>query len=187
MFLPGWEEEIFPSRLALNENGNQGLEEERRLAYVGITRAKVRAFISHVANRHLHGNWINALPSRFIAELPGAHVERQSTIGFGTSSGGNARPHGARKEHVPPLWEQLRAGQRRNARSIPRGRQPAQIEGQAYVVTPPPRPDKLNIGDRVFHEKFGPGSVRRIDHDKVEITFDKAGVKKVMENFVRKE
>src|SRR6185312_11769171 len=122
VFLPGWEEEIFPSRLSLTENGNQGLEEERRLAYVGLTRAKKRAFVSHVANRQLHGSWINALPSRFIAELPVEHIERQSSIS------GHAHPPGdsglwnnrrERKERVPPLWEQLRAGQGNGGRHIP--------------------------------------------------------------------
>lgn len=185
VFLPGWEEEIFPSRMSLTENGNQGLEEERRLAYVGITRAKVRAFISHVANRHLHGSWINALPSRFIAELPDAHIERHSSIHAGARNGGNAwqrgnRTEDYRREKVPPLWEQLRAGQRRNSRTAS-----LQIEGHAHEITPPRREGKCNVGDRVFHEKFGTGTVRRVEHDKLEIAFDKAGIKKVLEGFVR--
>jgi len=187
VFLPGWEEEIFPSRLSLSESGNKGLEEERRLAYVGITRAKVRAFISHVANRQLHGSWVNALPSRFIGELPAAHIDRQSTIGYGTG-GGFGRSYGNRWQEdkagaTPSLWEQLRAGQNRTA--LPPRLKPAEIEGRAAVVPTPHRAGKLNIGDRVFHEKFGTGTVRRIDHDKLEIDFDKAGLKKVLETFVR--
>ncbi len=186
VFLPGWEEEIFPSRLSLTENGDKGLEEERRLAYVGITRAKERAYISHVANRHLHGNWINALPSRFIGELPAEHVERQSSIGNGSSHGGGSSSWDrGRREKIPPLWEQLRAGQGRS--SMPPRLKPMQIEGKAYEVKPARREGQINIGDRVFHEKFGPGTVRRIDHDKLEIAFDKAGLKKVMESFVRAE
>jgi DNA helicase-2/ATP-dependent DNA helicase PcrA len=186
VFLPGWEEEIFPSRLALSENGNQGLEEERRLAYVGLTRARVRAYISHVANRHLHGSWINALPSRFIAELPSAHVERQSTLGNGTSSGGNLW-QGERQERIPPLWEQLRAGQSRQTRPKAWRQPPVEIEGKAHAIRAP-RPDgELDVGARVFHEKFGPGTIKRIDHDKLEIAFDKAGLKKVMASFVRAE
>jgi len=185
VFLPGWEEEIFPSRLSLSENGQQGLEEERRLAYVGLTRARCRAYISHVANRQLHGSWINALPSRFIGELPTDHVERQSTIGAqGGSPVASAdweRPR--RREKVPPLWEQLQAGSQGRARMAPRA--PKQIEGKAYEVKPPRREGKLNIGDRVFHDKFGTGTVKRIDHDKLEIAFDKAGLKKVMESFVK--
>jgi DNA helicase-2/ATP-dependent DNA helicase PcrA len=185
VFLPGWEEEIFPSRMSLSENGNLGLEEERRLAYVGITRARVRAFISHVANRHLHGSWINALPSRFLAELPDANIDRRSSINFG-GQGGNNSWQRERKERVPPLWEQLRAGQMsRDQRGIPPRLRPTEIEGKAYEVKPHRREGKLNVGDRVFHEKFGNGTVRRVDHDKLEIAFDKAGLKKVMENFVR--
>jgi DNA helicase-2/ATP-dependent DNA helicase PcrA len=181
VFLPGWEEEIFPSRRSMEENGTQGLEEERRLAYVGITRARERAYISHVANRQLHGSWINALPSRFITELPSAHVDKHSTISVGTGNATNAWQR-ERKETVPPLWEQLRAGQ---ARNIPPRLKPTQIEGKAYEIKTPRREGALNIGDRVFHEKFGTGTIKRIDHDKLEIAFDKAGLKKVMESFVR--
>src|SRR4029453_12476578 len=76
VFLPGWEEGLFPSQRTMDENGLKGLEEERRLAYVGITRARKRALISYAANRRVHNMWQNALPSRFIAELPKAHIER---------------------------------------------------------------------------------------------------------------
>jgi DNA helicase-2/ATP-dependent DNA helicase PcrA len=185
VFLPGWEEEIFPSRLSLTENGAKGLEEERRLAYVGITRAKERAFISHVANRHLHGSWINALPSRFIGELPEEHIERQSAIGA-TASGAGQRPgrwHSEERSHRPPsLFQQIRTGQAYGQNRA----MPVQIEGKAYEVKPARREGQLNVGDRITHEKFGAGTVRRIDHDKLDIAFDKAGLKKVMENFVRK-
>lgn len=199
VFLPGWEEEIFPSRLSLTENGAKGLEEERRLAYVGITRARQRAFISHVANRHLHGNWINALPSRFLAELPPEHVDRQSAI-RSASMGTGQRPSRWQDEErggrAPSLFQQIRAtqsyGQNRST--------PVQIEGTAREIDMAPsrlRPSgaervsgqssrALNVGDRITHEKFGAGTVRRIDHDKLDIFFDKAGLKKVMANFVRK-
>lgn len=181
VFLPGWEEEIFPSRRSMEENGTQGLEEERRLAYVGITRARERAYITHVANRQLHGSWINALPSRFITELPSTHIDKQSSLSSGTGYAPNAWQR-ERKESVPPLWEQLRAGQ---ARNIPSRLRPTQIEGKAYEIKIPKRENGLNIGDRVHHEKFGAGTIKRIDHDKLEIAFDKAGLKKVMESFVR--
>lgn len=184
VFLPGWEEEIFPSRLSLSENGAKGLEEERRLAYVGITRARERALISHVANRHLHGNWINALPSRFIAELPDEHIERQSAIRAGNFGNGqrasrwNDEDRGGR---APSLFQQIRTTQ---SYGQSRTNAPIQIEGKAYEIKPPKREGQLNVGDRVHHEKFGTGTIRRIDHDKLDIFFDKAGLKKVMENFV---
>ncbi|MDX2028657.1 MAG: UvrD-helicase domain-containing protein [Alphaproteobacteria bacterium] len=183
VFLPGWEEEIFPSRLALSENGTQGLEEERRLAYVGITRARVRAFISHVANRHLHGNWINALPSRFIGELPAAHIERRSSIHGASPSTAHRQSREERHERIPSLWEQLQAG--KGSRNLPPRLKHRQIEGKAYEVKSARREDGLNVGDRVTHETFGEGTVRRIDHDKLEIAFDDAGLKKVMARFVR--
>ncbi|MFY9287596.1 MAG: UvrD-helicase domain-containing protein [Alphaproteobacteria bacterium] len=182
VFLPGWEEDIFPSRLSLEENGTLGLEEERRLAYVGITRARMRAYISHVANRQMHGSWMNALPSRFIAELPNEHTERQSTINFGASRGASNAWQREKKERIPPLWEQLRAGQNR---TMPARLRPTQIEGKAVEIQLLKREGKLNVGDRVVHEKFGTGTIKRIDHDKLEIAFDKAGLKKVIETFVR--
>ncbi len=182
VFLPGWEEDIFPSRLSLAENGNKGLEEERRLAYVGLTRARQKAWISHVANRLVYGSWVNALPSRFLAELPAAHVERTSTIGHAaahrsSSLGGWDEE---RREKAPPLWQQLKAGQPRTA-----ARQAPQIEGKVREIATPRRQGKLNIGDRITHGTFGLGTVRRIDGDKLEIAFDKAGLKKVMESFVK--
>jgi len=184
VFLPGWEEEIFPSRMSLTENGVQGLEEERRLAYVGITRAKVRAFISHVANRQMHGSWNSALPSRFLAELPPEHVERNSNIGNALSGGtiaANRWGGEARRERTPSIFEQIRAGQ-------PRGSYPPRLQrsdpSPSYEIIPPRGDGQLNIGDRVFHEKFGAGTVKRVDHDKLEISFDKAGLKKVMESFI---
>jgi DNA helicase-2/ATP-dependent DNA helicase PcrA len=213
VFLPGWEEEIFPSRRSIDENGTAGLEEERRLAYVGITRARERAFISHVANRLLYGSWVNALPSRFLEELPDVHVARHSTIGVGSGSGSRMGQGGGfggsgfgaqgmygRKlvgdtdedggsGRPPPLWQQLQAGQRnsdvgRNSRR-PYG-SGMEIEGRATPVKPVRAEGEANIGDRVRHEKFGDGTVRRVDHDKLEVFFDKKGLLKVMASFVKK-
>jgi DNA helicase-2/ATP-dependent DNA helicase PcrA len=191
VFLPGWEEEIFPSRRSIDENGTAGLEEERRLAYVGITRAKKCAAISHVANRLLYGSWINPQPSRFLEELPDQHIMRQSTIGNGAGAGARMNQSRAewtgRKERSVPLWEQLQAGQGRN-KFIPHSSsgRPKDIEGRATVVTPTRDPNALNIGDRVTHEKFGPGTVRRVEGSKLEVVFDKKGALKVMAGFVKK-
>jgi DNA helicase II / ATP-dependent DNA helicase PcrA len=189
VFLPGWEEEIFPSRRSIDENGIAGLEEERRLAYVGITRAKKRAAISHVANRLLYGSWINPMPSRFLEELPDPHILRVSTIGNGTTSGVRMdqmrRERHERKEHMPNLWQQLQAGHPPYAKASG-GRGGLQIEGRATVVQAPRNPDEPNVGDRVIHEKFGAGIVRRVDHDKLEVFFERKGVLKVMAKFVQK-
>ena len=162
VFLPGWEEEIFPSRLSLTENGAKGLEEERRLAYVGI----------------------NALPSRFIAELPDEHIEKQSAIRAGSvGTGQRASRWGneERESRPPSLFQQIRSTPNYSQNRV----SPVQIEGKAYEIKMPKREDGFNVGDRVTHEKFGAGTIRRIDHDKLDIFFDKAGLKKVMENFVK--
>ncbi|MDE3059523.1 MAG: UvrD-helicase domain-containing protein [Pseudomonadota bacterium] len=76
IFLPGWEEGLFPHQRALDESGNKGLEEERRLAYVGITRARRRLYISHAANRRIYNQWQSSIPSRFISEIPKDNIEQ---------------------------------------------------------------------------------------------------------------
>ncbi len=92
VFLPGWEEGLFPHQRALDEGGRSGLEEERRLAYVGVTRAKKNLHIWFVSNRRIHGLWQSTIPSRFLDELPEAHVEVQE--GSGSSYGGYGNPYG---------------------------------------------------------------------------------------------
>lgn len=185
VFLPGWEEELFPSRLTLTENGTHGLEEERRLAYVGLTRARKKAFISHVANRFMHGSWVNALPSRFLTELPDENVSRISTLRGGNASfaGAGGWTQEERRGKSPNLFRQLEATSRRPYREAP------QIEGKAREIASARRaegrsPGGLKIGDRVTHASFGAGTVRAIDGPKLEVAFEKGGIKKVMEGFV---
>jgi DNA helicase-2/ATP-dependent DNA helicase PcrA len=100
VFLPGWEEGLFPHQRSLDEGGRSGLEEERRLAYVGLTRAKRNLHIWFVSNRRIHGLWQSTIPSRFLDELPDAHVEvaeaGNSYGGYGASRGsGRQNPYGA--------------------------------------------------------------------------------------------
>lgn len=179
VFLPGWEEEIFPSRLSLSESGARGLEEERRLAYVGITRARQKAWISHVASRFVYGNWNNALPSRFLSELPAQSVERVSNLTNRSHSFGGAwGDANARREKSPPLFQQIKATAPRSA--------PVQIEGKAKEIAVTRREGRLNVGDRVSHATFGQGTIRRVDGDKLEVAFDRAGTKKIVERFVTK-
>jgi DNA helicase-2/ATP-dependent DNA helicase PcrA len=170
VFLPGWEEEIFPSRRTLDESGTAGLEEERRLAYVGITRAKRRAYISFAANRLLYGAWVSAIPSRFIGELPEDHIERTNAFGF------SANNH----ERAAASFNHQHTPRQTTARYAPK-----EIEGTAYEVTPrAASTGGYAPGDKVFHQKFGYGTVKRADHDKLDIAFDKAGLKKVIDRFV---
>ena len=168
VFLPGWEEGLFPSQRALDETGMSGLEEERRLAYVGITRARRRAYISFAANRLLYGNWNSSLPSRFIEELPREEVETVIEAGLNTG-GGHAGGYGG--GYAPPAQRT-----RYIDYSTPAIESVSKRQGSEGGYAP---------GDRVFHQKFGYGEVVSADHDKLDILFDKAGRKKVIDSFVR--
>ena len=169
VFLPGWEEGLFPSQRSMDENGLEGLEEERRLAYVGITRARKFASISHAANRRTYGQWLSTIPSRFIAELPSEHVEEGQTIssnmGGGLDSFAQTQSWGQKKKTF-------------NSRRAP------VIDGSASVYIDRESTEGFKKGARIFHQKFGYGRVNGVDGDKLEIVFDKAGYKKVIDSFV---
>jgi DNA helicase-2/ATP-dependent DNA helicase PcrA len=163
VFLPGWEEGVFPNQRAMDESGNRGLEEERRLAYVGLTRARRRAIVSHAANRRIYANWQVSIPSRFLDELPEAHVEqtgaaRAARVAAATSFSGHF-PLMARASRVIDVWEQ-----------------PAR----------PARTDKIPVGARVFHQKFGYGTVKATDEDKLDVHFETSGDKRVLDRFVER-
>ena len=184
VFLPGWEEGLFPSQRTMDEKGLAGLEEERRLAYVGLTRAKIRARITFAANRRVHGSWQSALPSRFITELPQEHVEAVIDEGFyGGYSGfrDNAADAGFVSSYDSPGWRRAQANR---ASGMQRARPPL-IEAQAHVVqTSDPTSAAYARGDRVFHQKFGYGRVATVEGNKLTVDFDKAGSKRVIDNFV---
>ncbi|WP_119268284.1 ATP-dependent helicase [Taklimakanibacter deserti] len=187
VFLPGWEEGLFPSQRSLEEKGTPGLEEERRLAYVGITRAKRRAFISFAQNRRVHNLWQSSLPSRFIDELPEAHVEvapmANSYGGYGIGSYGESRfaerttPFS--NTYDTPGWQRA---QRAYARGEAMRSAPHIIEGQ--LVARETEGKNIERGTRVFHQKFGYGRVTHVDGNKLTIDFDKAGEKRVLDSFV---
>jgi DNA helicase-2/ATP-dependent DNA helicase PcrA len=167
VFLPGWEEGLFPNQRALDESGAKGLEEERRLAYVGLTRARRRAIVSHAANRRIYANWQRSIPSRFIDELPEEHTAHSGSAALSREAMLNAPvvfsdqfPLSARRPKVIEPWEQ-----------------------QAR----PARPDAIPVGARVFHQKFGHGIVRNVDDDRLDIDFEKAGTKRVLDRFVERQ
>ena len=176
VFLAGWEEGLFPHPRTLDENGAAGLEEERRLAYVGLTRARKRAIVSFAANRRIHGQWQSSVPSRFIDELPPADVEIRSEAGlYGGLGGPGSGLGGGLGERVSPF-----AGRARGRRPLP-----PMIEDAAWQVTGRADGDgNFRVGARVFHQKFGYGRVVAVDGGKLEIAFEKAGSKKVMASFV---
>ncbi|MFL6689527.1 MAG: UvrD-helicase domain-containing protein [Alphaproteobacteria bacterium] len=185
VFLPGWEEGLFPSQRTMDENGLKGLEEERRLAYVGLTRAKKRAFVYFAANRRVHGNWQSSLPSRFITELPPEHTDTVVDEGFYGGYVGfrdNAQAATFGSGYDSPGWKRAQAN--RAAAGGARTR-PPMIEGQAYTVqTSDPSATQYARGDRVFHQKFGYGRVTGVEGNKLTVTFDHSGEKKVIDTFV---
>ncbi len=190
VFLPGWEEGVFPSQRSVDEKGEKGLEEERRLAYVGITRAREQARVSFAANRQVYGRWTTQLPSRFVDELPIAHVEAASETGYYGGGPGMAEPK-SRWDDTPafkssydsPGW---RRAQTRGV-SGGGGRQSViEGEGRLVAVSEPSAGGAYARGDRVFHQKFGYGSVKGVEGNKLTVSFDKAGEKKVIDTFVEK-
>ena len=130
VFLPGWEEGLFPHPRALDEGGDRALEEERRLAHVGLTRARRRALVSFAANRRIHNLWQSSIPSRFIAELPTDHVEMASEPGLWTGAAGE-------EAWGDPLAGTAWAGAAGGPSLGARGRiNPLAIEGRAERVPP---------------------------------------------------
>jgi DNA helicase II / ATP-dependent DNA helicase PcrA len=187
VFLPGWEEGLFPSQRTMDENGLAGLEEERRLAYVGLTRARKRIQVYFAANRRVHGNWQSALPSRFISELPDEHVDAVVDEGFYGGSVGfrdNEQAANFGSTYDSPGWRRAQAN--RAAQGTMRTR-PPMIEAQAYSVqTSDPDSSSYKRGERVFHQKFGYGRVAYVEGNKLTVDFDKAGEKKVIDSFVQR-
>ena len=185
VFLPGWEDGLFPSQRSMDESGQKGVEEERRLAYVGITRAEELCTISFAAYRRVYGQWQSALPSRFIDELPADHVEILTPPGlygggFGAAapSFGSALEDRATKADVynSPGWRRMQDRSATRPVSQPREARHTVIDLDA--VSPYGR------GDRVFHTKFGYGDVVAIEGDKLDIEFDHAGMKKIVARWV---
>ncbi len=166
VFLPGWEEGLFPSQRTLDEGGLKGLEEERRLAYVGLTRARKLAVVSYAANRRLYANWQSSIPSRFVDELPEEHVERAGSV---------AMQRETRLMSAPSVFVNGPLAARR-PQTIAAWEQPAR----------PARDELFAVGARVFHQKFGYGVVQAVDDHKLTIEFEHAGQKHLMDSYVEK-
>ncbi|MES2453019.1 MAG: UvrD-helicase domain-containing protein [Pseudomonadota bacterium] len=195
VFLVGWEEGLFPSQRSLDEGGIASLEEERRLAYVAITRARRRAIILHAANRRIYGQWTSSIPSRFVNELPDAHIEQENSM-----SGGESLWRANWSERADPFADVARGtgrgpGWQRAAGVMPNGgtftsrtftREPSRVvESRASAVSIGNKGrNDLSVGMRVFHQKFGYGEIAEIEGNKLEIDFETAGRKRVMDSFV---
>jgi DNA helicase-2/ATP-dependent DNA helicase PcrA len=191
VFLPGWEEGVFPSQRSLDEGGLASLEEERRLAYVAITRARRRCTILHAANRRIYGQWSSSIPSRFIAELPPEHIAAETTMTGGASLwranwseqedpfASLARQQPSRTITRGPGWQ----------RAVATGYDPApkrlaEPGRSAASFAAKPRTD-IAAGARVFHDKFGYGEVLGQEGNKLEIEFETSGRKRVIDSFVK--
>jgi DNA helicase-2/ATP-dependent DNA helicase PcrA len=194
VFLPGWEEGLFPNQRALDESGRAGLEEERRLAHVGLTRARRRAKIYFASNRRIHGLWNSTVPSRFVDDLPETNVEiveAPANFSYGGYGGGSrfdrTQPFSG-SSYQTPGWQRAQAhrastgdGGYSTRRSGER-RGPMLIEGE--LVAKSTGGSGFAVGGRVLHTKFGPGTIEAVDGNKLTVEFDKAGRKMVLDSFV---
>ncbi len=187
VFLPGWEEGLFPHQRSLDESGTSGLEEERRLAYVGLTRAKESAYVSFAANRRIHAQWQSSIPSRFVEEMPKEHVEVLTERGLygGTPSTGRSPLQESVFEghYESPGWRRAQAAKASGFASNPAPLQEYQTE---LVTSSLPNAVHFTKGERVFHQKFGYGTIEIVDGNKLTVLFEKAGRKKVVDNFVER-
>ena len=184
VFLPGWEEGLFPSQRSMDESGLKGLEEERRLAYVGITRAEEICTITYTDNRRVYGQWQSQIPSRFVDELPEEHVDILTLSGdyggFGRNYGAASFEQNVARADVynSPGWKRMQT-----RTQSPRGMAtPSEARGLTIDAT---AVSSFTIGDRVFHQKFGYGEVMDIEGDKLMVEFDKAGTKNVVSKFLQ--
>ncbi|MBK1793742.1 UvrD-helicase domain-containing protein [Devosia sp. WQ 349] len=191
VFLPGWEEGLFPSQRSMDESGKAGLEEERRLAYVGLTRARKRVRITLARNRRIFDRYEHRLPSRFLDELPPDVVEVKDTGssygGYGYGGGGGASSRFNKIDPFESVYETPGWKRARENQSSRTGGGPMTIEGNlvARSVNTGSQSSSYSLNDRVFHLKFGYGTVTNIEGNKLTIDFEKAGTKKVLESFVK--
>ena len=168
VFLPGWEEGLFPHQRSLDEGGSSALEEERRLAYVAITRAKQKLYILTAMNRRVYGQWQNNIPSRFINELPPQNIELCNNVtdfySQYTNNGYNRNYNRAAQDNWQPWYK--------------RSKRPSlsqQSDAQKQV-----------IGTHVYHETFGHGKVVNMEGDTLHIFFKGLGTKKIHKDYVSK-
>ncbi len=179
VFLAGWEEGLFPHPRTLDDSGVAGLEEERRLAYVGLTRARSKAVVSFAANRRIHGQWQSSAPSRFIDELPEDHIDVRTQAGLYAGSRQGSR--GGLGEGVAVFGGAGPKPPQRRKRHK-RGKTIHETRFEAKFIDG--AEGAFQKGDRVFHQKFGYGRIISVEGGKLEIAFEKAGSKKVMASFV---
>jgi DNA helicase-2/ATP-dependent DNA helicase PcrA len=167
VFLPGWEEGLFPHQRHIDESGEAGLEEERRLAYVGLTRAKNLAIVTFALNRQVHGQWKSSISSRFLEELPLDQIVVENELETSV---------------VENLYEKSPSS------NVAFSRNKVIPSSNVYQTASENINDKnaesFLIDERIFHQKFGYGKIIEVDMNKLTIDFEKAGIKKVLDSFV---
>ena len=166
VFLPGWEEGLFPHQRALDE-GAESLEEERRLAYVAITRAKHRLFISMAFNRKMYAEWKNNLPSRFIDELPSEHIELINKCSYFSANRSTFNPNYNRRNYNNDDYEE------------------SYSDGSTRYSYTRPKYQNNNLGKKVRHETFGYGTIVAQDGNAVQVCFENGGIKKIMASYLK--
>jgi DNA helicase-2/ATP-dependent DNA helicase PcrA len=198
VYLPGWEEGLFPSQRSVDEGGIASLEEERRLAYVGITRGRKTVTISHASNRQIYGKWQSSIPSRFVEELPKQQIDEVRQQGMYASGNNWMRGTYGQDDGSGEFqdsaydWDALGRkrgpGYRRaqSASGRPGFGRAGVIDGEVEKLTVvSAKPSTYAVGERVFHDKFGYGVVEDVEGNKLNVTFDKAGQKRVVDSFVQ--
>jgi DNA helicase-2/ATP-dependent DNA helicase PcrA len=184
VYLPGWEEGIFPSQRSIDENGLRALEEERRLAYVGLTRARQEARISFVANRQVYGRWTSQIPSRFVDELPIDHVEATSQTGYQSNGGWSSQESRWDRSGYAPNFTKRAPDNDLSGVDMSRLRP----KSTPHRPSAPAKPSAKNfkLGERVFHIKFGYGLITEMEGNKLVVNFETSGDKKVIDSFVER-
>ena len=183
VFLPGWEEGLFPHQKSLDEGGSDSLEEERRLAYVAITRAKQKLYITTTYSRRIYGQWQNNLPSRFLNEIPSSCLQLSNQLnncynGKGTSYG--YKENATSKYHKPyPKNTYYSNSSYQSDYSY---------EPDEYSDYSSYRSSKKSslVGTRVYHESFGYGKITSVEGQTCEVNFEKYGRKKIMGTYLRR-
>ena len=191
VFLPAWEDGIFPHQRSLDEDGVAGLEEERRLAYVGLTRARKRAKIWFCGNRQIYGSWQTPIPSRFIEELPEQHIEIKSD---NQNYGGYAKSrfeqlNNYESSYNSPGWQRAQRNQQRNSETPQRYSESTQHQGKTIVgeliTSSTTQKHNLKLGDNIEHRKFGSGVIIDIRGDRLTVRFANHGEKNIIADYVR--
>jgi DNA helicase-2/ATP-dependent DNA helicase PcrA len=181
VYLPGWEEGIFPSQRSMDEGGLKSLEEERRLAYVGLTRAREEAKVSFVANRQVYGRWTNQIPSRFVDEMPIDNVEASSQTGYASQGWTSQQSRWDRAGYEPNYTKRTDTG---GLSGVDMSRLERKPTPHRAPVAAKVESKNLKLGERVFHVKFGYGLVTEVEGNKLVVDFETSGEKKVIDSFV---